>query len=39
VGFWGFEFGLDTPNDDTHRLLNKEDLVEIIKYILKSTTD
>ncbi len=29
------KFGLDTPNDDIHRLLTKEDLVEIIKYIIK----
>lgn len=29
------KFGLDTPNDDNHRLLNKEDLVEIFKYIIK----
>ena len=28
------KFGLDTPNDDTHRLLNKEDLVQIMKYII-----
>jgi len=29
------KFGLDTPNDDIHRLITKEDLVEIIKYIIK----
>jgi DNA-directed RNA polymerase subunit beta len=29
------KFGLDTPNDDNHRLITKEDLVEIIKYIIK----
>lgn len=29
------KFGLDTANDDLHRLLNKEDLVEIIKYVIK----
>lgn len=29
------KFGLDTPNDEIHRLITKEDLVQIIKYIIK----
>lgn len=28
------KFGLDTPNDENHRLLTKEDLVEIMKYVI-----
>jgi len=29
------KFGLDTPNDELHRLLNKEDLIEIVKQVIK----
>ena len=29
------KFGLDTPNDENHRLITKEDLVEIMKYVIK----
>jgi len=29
------KFGLDTPNDDLHRLLNKEDLIEIMRQVVR----